>query len=315
MPETLSLTGTIFVLIGVGYLAVRGGLLGPGAAGALGGYVANLALPALIFAALTTRPLGEVVDAGYLLAYGAGSLAVLGLGYGWSRASGYTAVASTFRAMGMSCANSGFIGYPVLMMALPAVAAPALALNMIVENLLLIPLVLALAEAARGGAGGGAGPILRRLSRNPIILALVAGVAVSAAGVALPGLVARSVGLLAQSSAAAALVAIGASLAALPAEGAAGGRGLAGIAPVALGKLVLHPLAVLAGLGIAGRMGLAVAPDLAKAVVIMAATPAMGIYPILAGQYGEGRPAALAMLAMTVCAFATLNALLVILGP
>jgi malonate transporter len=46
----------------------------------------------------------------------------------------------------------------------------------------------------------------------------------------------------------------------------------------------------------------------------MAAMPAMSIYPILARQYGQGEVAAAAMLTMTVLAFATVNALLWLLG-
>jgi hypothetical protein len=42
--------------------------------------------------------------------------------------------------------------------------------------------------------------------------------------------------------------------------------------------------------------------------------PAMGIYPILAARYGEGRTAAVAMLAMTALSFVSVNALLLTLG-
>jgi hypothetical protein len=48
--------------------------------------------------------------------------------------------------------------------------------------------------------------------------------------------------------------------------------------------------------------------------VLAAAMPAMGVYPILAAQYGQGAPAAVAMLAMTVAAFFTIGALLWLLG-
>jgi malonate transporter len=310
MVETLSLTATIFALIALGWVVVRRGGLGPAPAPVLGAYVANLALPALVFSALTARPLGEVIDGAYLLAYALGSLAALGLGYAWSRRTGFDRSASTFRAMGMCCANSGFIGYPILAAAAPAVAGSALALNMIVENLLVIPLVLALAEMARG-EGGRLGSVAARLARNPLILAMIAGVAVSASGIALPGPAARGLGLVAQSSAAVSLVAIGAMLATLPAraEGTP-----TGVAAVIAGKLVLHPLAVAAALvGLAG-LGLRVERPLAEAAVVMAAMPAMGIYPILAARYGEGRSAAVAMLGMTVAAFVTVNVLLLALG-
>ena len=80
------------------------------------------------------------------------------------------------------------------------------------------------------------------------------------------------------------------------------------------GKLVHHPLAVGACFVALGLAGAAVDPVMAAAGVLMAAMPAMGVYPILARQYGQGAPAAAAMLAMTVAAFFTIGGLLLLLG-
>jgi malonate transporter and related proteins len=311
MAETLSITGSIFALIALGFLAARARLFGAGAVDALGAYVVNLALPALIFTALAARDLAEVVDAGYLAAYLAGSLATLSLGYFWSRrVAGLPALASTFRAMGMSCTNSGLMGYPILAITMPEVAGRTLALNMMVENLVLIPLILVMAEA-----GGRAGAslrsllaILRRLATSPIILAIVAGVAVAFSGATIPAVLDRAAGLLAASSAAVSLVVIGGSLAGLPVGGPVGS-----VAPVVAGKLAVHPLAVGVALAAMPAVGVPVETALVPAGIVMAAMPAMGIYPILAGRYGEGRIAAVAMLAMTVLSFATVNGLLLIL--
>jgi hypothetical protein len=55
-------------------------------------------------------------------------------------------------------------------------------------------------------------------------------------------------------------------------------------------------------------------PVLVPAGILMTAMPAMGIYPILAARYGEGRTAAVAMLAMTALSFVSVNALLLTLG-
>ena len=63
-----------------------------------------------------------------------------------------------------------------------------------------------------------------------------------------------------------------------------------------------------------GALGFALDGDLVAAGVLLAAMPAMGVYPILAAQYGEGPPAAVAMLAMTVLSFFTLGGLLWALG-
>lgn len=312
MLAVLPITGTIFALIALGYSAVRIGFLEPAAVRALGGFVVTLALPALVFRAVTSGHLGATLDAGYLLGYLIGSVAVFSLGYLWSRrARGLGPAASTFRGMGMSCPNSGFIGYPILLMTMPAIAGPALALSMIVENLALIPLCLVMAERAR--SRGVRGPALalqvsRRVATNPIMLALVAALSVTATGIALPAFLTRAIDLLAQSSAAVSLVVIGGTLV------GAGGGALARTTPMVFGKLILHPLAVGGTLLLLPRIGVPVAPELLWAGLIIAATPPMGIYPILAQQYGEGRDAAAAMLATTVVSFATISALLWLIG-
>ena len=56
-------------------------------------------------------------------------------------------------------------------------------------------------------------------------------------------------------------------------------------------------------------------PLLASAAVILAATPAMAIYPILAQRYGDDRNASLAMLVMTALSFLTISAMLAIALP
>lgn len=306
MSGVLGVTGPIFALIALGWAVTRGGLLDAAAIRALGRYVANIALPALIFRAVAGRELGALVDPPYLLAYLAGSLAVFALAYALARRRG---AAATFQAMGSACSNTGFIGYPILLIALPAAADAALALNMIVENLVMIPLILALAE--RGTAEGPAlGRILRRLATNPIILGLVAGLAVAVSPLEVPPILARSIDLVALSSAAVSLIVIGGNLVGLPRAAVGAGR----VAAVAAAKLLLHPLAVAGCFALLGLAGFAPEGDLAVAGVLLAAMPAMGVYPILAAQYGEGPPAAVAMLAMTVLSFFTLGGLLWALG-
>ena len=94
MSAILGVTGPVFALIGLGYLVARTGLFQPADFRALGRYVVMLALPALIFRAVTARDLGALVDPAYLAAYLGGSLAVLGLGYRWSRWRGLDGPAS-----------------------------------------------------------------------------------------------------------------------------------------------------------------------------------------------------------------------------
>lgn len=306
MSAVLGITGPIFALIGLGWLVTRAGVFQAGDLRALGRYVVMLALPALIFRAVTAHDLASLVDGGYLAAYLGGSLATLAIGYGFGRRAGLDGAASTFQAMGMACANSGFIGYPMLLIALPALADRALALNMTVENLVMIPLVLVFAE--RSGPGGGAVRTARRVGTNPIVLALAAGLAVALTGVRVPAAIVQALDLVARSSAAVSLVVIGGTLVGVRRAGQ-GGR----VATVVAGKLLLHPLAVAAGFALLRVAGVPVDPELAAAGVLVAATPAMGIYPILAAQYGQGATAAVAMLAMTLGSFFTLGGLLWVL--
>ncbi len=310
MLEVLSITGVVFILIAIGYVSVFASVFSGAELATFGKYVINFALPALIFRAVSGRPIGEVVNVGYIGAYLLGSLAIFVFGYFWIRRGlGAEPVESTFDGMGMSCANSGFVGYPILLMAMPAIASTALALNMIVENLIMIPLVLIMAERAGGGAIRGwtlARQIAGRLIKNPIVLALTAGLAVSASGISLPDIIREPVNIIAMSSAAISLLVIGGTLVGLP-LGAIDVR----VPFVVAGKLLLHPLFVWLGLLVMSAIGFGVGDDaLAHAAILMAAMPTMAIYPILAGRYGQQNVAALAMLVMTVLSFLTLSTIL-----
>ena len=310
MLDVIAITGPICVAILVGFAATRAGMFERADMRVLGTFVYNLALPALLFNALSRRPLGEILNAGYLLAYLAGSLAVLGAGYfGARRIGGLGATAASIRAMGMTCANSGFVGYPILLLTLAPVAGVVLALNMIVENLVLIPLLLALAERGKGAAGHWLDETRRafaRLAINPLILAMTAGIVVSTLGLRLPAPIARVVDLFALSSSAVSLFAIGGMLVGLPLRGFG-----AGVAAIAAGKLLLHPLAVALAVLALPWLGMpALDPSLRWAAVLSAAMPMIGIYPIIAQRYGQEDVGAAAMLVTTVASFFTLSALL-----
>lgn len=314
MSEILPVTTVVFILIGVGYASVRLSIFSRTEIASLGKFVVHFALPALIFRALSERSPSEIINMGFLLAYLAGSLVVLVAGYWWSRrVSGLLPMESTFQAMAMSCANSGFIGFPILLMVLPEIASTALALAMMIENLFLIPLVLIMAESARGGERRGwnlAAQVGGRLLGNPIIGAVAAGLSVSLLEVALPSAVARSVEFLALSSTAVAMFVIGGSLPTPPF-----GFPKAAVAPAVVGKLVLHPLAVGLALTAASAVGMAVGdPQLATAAVILASMPTMGIYPVLAQRYGQSDSAALTMLLMTLLSFLSISLVLRLLN-
>ncbi|MEY4652150.1 MAG: hypothetical protein RI884_731 [Pseudomonadota bacterium] len=317
MYAVLSVTAPIYLLIAAGFVATRFGLFERVDMRVFGKYVINLALPALLFNALSQRQVGEILNPVFIAAYLGGSLIVMVAGILWARrVMGKDLPLSAVMGMGMACPNSGFIGFPLVAQVFGgSTGGVALALAMIVENFFLIPIALAIADS--GGEEGAQGSrfgrwraavlqSLRTVVRNPMIHGLVLGFLFSLLGWRLPEPVSRAVGLLAASCSAIALFVIGGSLV---------GQAIRGVwrevSPIVVGKLLLHPMAVLLLVMVLPPMP----RELQVAVVMLAAVPQMGIYPIVAQRFGHDGLAASAQLASTVVSFFTLTALLWVLAP
>jgi malonate transporter and related proteins len=315
--DILAITGPIYLCIAAGYASVRWNLFSKADMRVFGRFVIQIALPALLFNALASRPLAEVFHGGYLLAYAVGSLFMLlgSLFYAW-RVQRKGLTESAYVAMGMSCTNSGFVGYPVMLLTFGPLAGVILALNMIIENLLKLPLLFSVADAGQASGQGRPpmGEILKKallpLLRNPMILAIMAGFTLALLGLQLPSVFQRTVTLFSTASGGLALFIIGGSLVGLEV------RGLRRqVAQIALGKLLLHPLAVLAATLLLPLLGLPfVEGDLRTAAVLSAAMPMLGIYSLLAQRHGfEGFTAA-AQLATTALSFFSISAILWLMG-
>jgi len=211
--------------------------------------------------------------------------------------------------MGMSCSNSGYVGYPILLLTMPHVAAVAAALNMMVENLIILPLSFVLADREVHAHLPLKDMLISsgsRLARNPMILAMIAGTFVSFAGWRLPEILTRTTALFASSSGAVSLFVVGGVLV---------GNSLHGMVrsavPITAGKLILHPLAVSGMAFLAFRIGLPrLEPKLLTAIMLSAAMPMLGIYTILAHHYGQEAKSAAALLLATTVSFFTLSGLL-----
>ena len=72
----LAITVPIYIVMGIGYSAGRAGLFSAPDMRVLGKFVVKFALPALLFTALSQRPIADIVNGSYLAAYAVGSLAV-----------------------------------------------------------------------------------------------------------------------------------------------------------------------------------------------------------------------------------------------
>ncbi|RBI85457.1 transporter [Rhodosalinus halophilus] len=315
MLEILAITFPIFALVALGYGSVRFGAFQPSDMRALGLFVMNVALPALLFNAVAERSLTETLSPAYLSVFLAGGLATIVVTWLWHTARGTGPARKAIAVMGSTCPNSGYVGYPLMLLLLPEQAGLILAMNLVVENFVLIPLTLLLLEGSRPRDGAGLWSRLSALFwgviRRPMVLGLIAGVAVSLAGLSLPSGFTRLLDLLAQSTGAIALFVIGGSLVGLPIKG---NRSLA--AEIVAGKLLVHPaLTALALVFLPLATGLPlINPDLQMAVILSAAMPMFGIYALLAQDYGHEGIASLALLGATAGAFFTLTGLLAILS-
>ncbi len=312
MLDILSITGPIYLCIALGYACVRFGVFTAADMRVLGRFVIQIALPALLFNALASRPLGELLQPAYLLAFGVGSMAVLLLGL-WQahRLQRRGLTESAYIAMGMTCSNSAYIGYPVLLLTIGPLAGVALAMNLLVENLLKLPLLMTLADIGASGTArttwrAALRQTLQRLVRNPMIAAIVLGFAVALLKWPLPPVLSRTIHLFGAASGGLALFIIGGTLVGLQV------RGLRRrVSEITVGKLVLHPLAVWAAIVLLPLAGLpALSGDLRLAAVLSAAIPTFGVYPLIAQRHGHEGFSAAALLATTAASFVTLSAVL-----
>ncbi len=307
MLAVLSITAPIFILIGLGFFSARIALVNRDQVRGMGTFVIYFALPALVFKALAERSLSEVLNGPYLAAYAMASLSLFGIGLLVARRwRGLNLSSSAILAMGMAVPNSGFVGYPIAVMVIGPTAALAMALGMLVENLLMIPLALAIAEAGRQDGQGWT--VVRetalRLLRNPLIIAIVLGLGMSLLELRLPVVPARVIEMLAAASAPVALFVIGATLNGMKAGGMA-----ADLAQTSIGKLILHPLLMFAALSLVPGID----PLLMVAGVLFASAPMLSVFPILGQRFGLEERCAAALVGCTVLAFFSISGLLALL--
>ncbi len=179
-----------------------------------GRVVIGIFIPATLFVAIARVPVAEAMRWDFVLAYLAGSLAVFAAGCLFAaRVLGQPRPVAVLQGLGMASSNSGFMGFPIVAMVLGDVAVQALAMAMLVENVVMIPLAMLLADGGRGQSVWQ--NTLRPVLTNPILIAGVAALALSASGLALPGPVARTLEILAPVGPPVALVAVGGIVAAL----------------------------------------------------------------------------------------------------
>lgn len=310
MLAVLGITLPIFAAVALGYLCVRRGLFKPSDMRLFGSFVMNLALPALLFLAVATRDAREVFNLTYMAVFATGALLTIAASFAILTLLKTSPSRRAVAVMGTSCPNSGFVGYPLMLLAFPDIAGQILALNMLVENFLIIPLCLVLFELSKERDGVSIlrliGQIALNVIRRPMVIGLLLGLAVSLLNIPLPDPLSRTASLFAASASALALFTIGGALVGLPFRGH---RALAAL--TATVKLLLHPALVALTLMAAIALGLPpLSRELAAAVILSAAIPMFSIYALFAAELGHEGMASIAQVLATGASFITLSALM-----
>ncbi|MCO5109304.1 MAG: AEC family transporter [Burkholderiaceae bacterium] len=316
MLSVLFVTFPFFALVLCGYLAARSGVLPQPAIPGLNAFVLYFALPCMLYRFGASTPIAQLLDpavAGvYLLcalAMVAGTvLATRGPRTNWNDAA--------FGALVAAFPNTGFMGVPLLVALLGAQSAGPAIVTIVVDMVITTSLCIALSRLDGAGTHGMAVALrnaLRGMATNPMPWSIALGALASALQFGLPGPVDKTVAMLADAASPVALFTIGAVLA--RSQMNQHERVLArDYVPVALAKLLVHPLLVW-GVGRAAMaLGVPLDPFAFNVLVLLAALPSASNVSLLAERFGahNGRVARI-ILVSTALAFLSFSAAVALL--
>jgi len=300
--DILSVTAPIFIIVGIGYSAVRLHLMPQDGIRALAIFVVNFAVPALLFKAISERSISEIVHIDFLLAYGLGSLIAFAFVFTLARRMrSQNVTTSAIFGLGGSFSNTLMVGYPVTSALLGSAALVPFALALLVENFLMMPLSLALADMGRNQEKGLASALLAVVLtwlKNPIMMSIFAGVLFSLLDLETPAVAGKVIDLLSKTVTGVGLFVIGGMLVGFKYPGK-----IRDVSLVMAGKLIIHPLAVAAVFLMFPGMD----PLLRTAGIILAAVPMLGIYAVIGQRYELGAICAAVLVPTTVVSFATIT--------
>ena len=312
MLNILAVTFPFFALVLCGYVATRRALLPQAAIPGLNTFVLYFALPCMLYRFGAGTPIAQLLDGSLIAVYLLCALLIVGFtvavtlhraqrprrGVGWNDAA--------FGALVAAFPNTGFMGVPLLVALLGAQAAGPTIVTIVIDMLVTSSLCIALSRldgADEHGAARAAKLALKGVVVNPLPWSIALGALASSLDFALPKPVMGTVSLLADAASPVALFTIGAVLARSQMNSVS--RTLfADYVPVALIKLVLHPLLV-GGVGLgAMALGLPLERSALVVVVLVAALPSASNVAMLAERFGadNGRIARIILLS-TVLAF------------
>lgn len=314
MLAIFSVTFPFFALVLCGYIAVRRAMLPLPAIPGMNTFVLYFALPCMLYRFGANTPIAQLLDAGVLTVYLLCALIMVGITMAATLSHRIAWNDAAFGALVAAFPNNGFMGVPLLLALVGPRSSGPVIVTIVVDMVVTSSLCIALSRVGSGSGKTAVANALRGMLTNPMPWAIVLGGVSAASGLALPGPVLRTVGLLADAASPVALFTIGAVLARSQMS-TADPTPLREYVPVALKKLALHPLLVWCiGHG-AIRLGLPLDPAALNVIILVACLPSASNVAMLAERFGAntGRIARI-ILVSTALSFLTFSLAVRVLG-
>lgn len=216
MQAVLNAALPIFALIFTGFVCGRYRVFSPAATDSLNRFAIYLALPALMFLAMSKITRDQVGQVGFALAFAGGIAITFAIGFALSRWRGHRTANASIEGLDAAYSNVGFMGIPLCLLVFGPSSLPAAVISTLFTAcvLFLVAIVLIEIDVHRGvSLWITARKVTIALIRNPLLLGPMAGLAIGMAGLSLPTPVDRFVSLLGGAASPAALVCIGLFLA------------------------------------------------------------------------------------------------------
>lgn len=303
--DIVNLLAPISLLIALGAVVQRVGLLEEGVVSGLNQLLYWVGLPAAVFYSLAVAPPSEASAGGIAGTMAVGTLIMVAGSWWWARGLGVPGPARGTFTQAAFRGNLSFVGLPLLLTVPGVPTAPAvlaLAPMLVLYNALAVTVLVGSQEAVGWRM---LRPILKEIARNPIIGASVVGAAWYTSGWSLGVAAERTLGALAKMTLPLALLTIGAALRTVP-----HGGNRRWVVAAAVAKTVVSPLV---GYGVGRAWGLE--PGEMLAVMLCMTCPTAVIsYTMVRQMGGDGALAATTILWSAVLALPMLALVLAWFG-
>ncbi len=306
--QIFAVTFPFFALVLCGYLAARRRMLPLEAIPGLNGFVLFFALPCMLYRFGSSTPIAQLLDYSVFFIWMLCGLVMVGFTIAITLNARIRWNDASFGALVAAFPNTGFMGVPLLVALLGAQAAAPIIVGMLVDMVITTSLCIALSRldgADKHGTAVALKNALKGMLTNPMPWAILLGGVASYIQLELPGPVDKTVGLLADAASPVALFTIGAVLARSQILTEQSGHPpipLRDYVPVAVFKLLLHPLLVLlVGVG-AMQLGVPLTRFALTVMVLAAALPSASNVSLLAERFGadNGRIARIILVSTAV---------------